>query len=61
VVGKSSSGLEEEQDMEDVHRIHQPQLCLPKEEFVLPQIDQIFDSTAGSESLCFLDAYISYN
>ena len=33
----------------------------PKEEFVLPQIDQIIDSTAGSESLCFLDAYSGYN
>src|SRR4051812_25857189 len=29
----------------------------PKDEFVLPRINQIIDSTAGSESLCFLDAY----
>ena len=34
--------------------------CL-KEQFVLPRIDQIIDSTAGSESLCFLDAYSGYN
>src|SRR4051812_22999338 len=27
----------------------------PKEQFVLPRIDQIIDSTAGSEALCFLD------
>src|SRR3954465_3046072 len=33
----------------------------PKEQFVLPRIDQIIDSTAGSESLCFLDAYSGYN
>jgi hypothetical protein len=33
----------------------------PKEEFVLPWIDQIIDSTAGLESLFFLDAYSSYN
>ena len=33
----------------------------PKEEFVLPWIDQIIDSTSGSESLCFLDAYSGYN
>src|SRR4051812_33217654 len=33
----------------------------PKDEFVLPRIDQIIDSTAGSESLCFLDAYSGYN
>src|SRR3954463_7684161 len=25
----------------------------PKEQFVIPRIDQIIDSTAGSESLCF--------
>ena len=33
----------------------------PKEQFFLPRIDQIIDSTAGSESLCFLDAYSGYN
>src|SRR4051812_3930837 len=33
----------------------------PKDEFVLPKIDRIIDSTAGSESLCFLDAYSGYN
>jgi hypothetical protein len=33
----------------------------PKDEFMLPRIDQIVDSTAGSESLCFLDAYSGYN
>src|SRR4051812_24038413 len=30
----------------------------PKDEFVLPRI---IESTAGSESLCFLDAYSGYN
>ena len=33
----------------------------PKEQLVLPLIDQIIDSTAGSESLCFLDAYSGYD
>ena len=33
----------------------------PKEEIVLARIDQIIDSTAGSESLYFLDAYSGYN
>ena len=33
----------------------------PKEEFVLPRIVQIIESTARSESLCFLDAYSGYN
>ena len=29
----------------------------PKDPFALPRIDQVIDSTAGSELLCFLDAY----
>ena len=33
----------------------------PKDWFPLPQIDQIIDSTAGCERLCFLDAYSGYN
>ena len=33
----------------------------PKDPFALPRIDQVIDSTAGSESLCFLDAYLGYN
>src|SRR5664279_4702688 len=33
----------------------------PKDPFALPQIDQVIDSTAGSELLCFLDAYSGYH
>jgi hypothetical protein len=33
----------------------------PKEDFVLPRINQIVDSTVGSKSLYFLDAYNGYN
>uniref|UniRef100_A0A8R7U676 Reverse transcriptase domain-containing protein n=1 Tax=Triticum urartu TaxID=4572 RepID=A0A8R7U676_TRIUA len=33
----------------------------PKDPFALPRIDQIIDSTAGCESLCFLDAYSGYH
>jgi hypothetical protein len=32
----------------------------PKVHFPLPRIDQIVDSTAGCELLCFLDAYSGY-
>jgi hypothetical protein len=32
----------------------------PKDPFRLPHIDQVIDSTAGSELLCFLDAYSGY-
>ena len=35
--------------------------CYPKDHFALPRIDQIVDSTAGCERLCFLDAYSGYN
>src|SRR5881394_1779497 len=33
----------------------------PKDPFRLPRIDQVVDSTAGSELLCFLDAYSGYH
>jgi hypothetical protein len=33
----------------------------PKVPFCLPRIDQIVDSTAGCELLCFLDAYSGYH
>ena len=33
----------------------------PKDHFPLPRINQIIDSTAGCERLCFLDAYSGYN
>jgi hypothetical protein len=34
--------------------------CL-KDPFALPRIDQVIDSTAGPELLCFLDAYFGYH
>jgi hypothetical protein len=33
----------------------------PKDPFPLPRIDQVIDSMAGSELLCFLDAYLGYH
>jgi hypothetical protein len=33
----------------------------PKDPFGLPRIDQVFDSTAGCNLLCFLDCYSGYN
>ena len=33
----------------------------PKDPFALPRIDQLIDSTAGCEALCFLDAYSGYH
>ena len=36
-------------------------LCVPKDPFPLPRIDQIIDATAGHDSLCFLDAYSGYH
>jgi hypothetical protein len=33
----------------------------PKDPFPLPRIDQVIDSMAGSELLCFLDAYSVYH
>jgi hypothetical protein len=33
----------------------------PKVAYPLPRIDQVVDSTTGSETLCFLDAYLGYH
>jgi hypothetical protein len=33
----------------------------PKDPFGLPQIDQVIDSTAGCDLLCFLDCYSKYH
>jgi hypothetical protein len=33
----------------------------PKDPFALPRIDQVIDSTAGSDLLSFLDAYSGYH
>src|SRR5207247_10516048 len=33
----------------------------PKDPFRLPRIDQVVDSTAGCELLCFLNAYSGYH
>jgi hypothetical protein len=33
----------------------------PKDPFVLLQIDQVIDSTAGCDLLCFLDCYSGYH
>ena len=33
----------------------------PKDPFALSRIDQVVDSTAGCELLCFLDAYSGYH
>jgi hypothetical protein len=33
----------------------------PKDPFPLPRIDQVVDSTAECETICFLDAYSGYH
>jgi hypothetical protein len=33
----------------------------PKDRFPLPRIDQVVDSAAGCETLCFLDVYFGYH
>jgi hypothetical protein len=46
--------------MEDVEYTSLNKAC-PKDPFPLPRIDQVVDSTAGCETLCFLDAYSGYH
>jgi hypothetical protein len=56
---------EEHERVENVHRLHQPQQALPQEEHErvenVPQIDQVIESTAGCDLLCFLDCYSGYH
>jgi hypothetical protein len=47
--------------VEDVRRLHRLQQALPKDPFGLPRIDQVIDSTAGCDLLCFLDCYSGYH
>jgi hypothetical protein len=47
--------------MEDVCRLHWLNKACPKVPYPLPRIDQIVDSTAGCETLSFLDAYSGYH
>jgi hypothetical protein len=35
--------------------------AFPKDPYPLPRIDQIIDSTAGCDLLCFLDAFSGYH
>jgi hypothetical protein len=49
----------------DVHSVCVDYMSLnkhcPNDSFLLPRIDQIFDSTAGCVRLSFLDVYLGYN
>ena len=42
-------------------RLHRPQQSLPRDSFPLPHIDQIVDSIAECDLLCFLDAFLGYH
>jgi ribonuclease HI len=47
--------------MEDVCRLHWSKQSMSEVPYPLPRIDQIVDSTAGCETLSFLDAYSGYH
>jgi hypothetical protein len=51
----------EKWEMADVCRLHWSNKACPKVPYPLPCIDQIVDSTAGCETLSFLDAYSGYH
>ena len=55
VVPKSNGKLRMCIDYTDLNK------ACPKDPYPLPRIDQIVDSTAGCELLCFLDAYSGYH
>jgi hypothetical protein len=47
--------------VEDVRRLHQSQQTLPQGPLRVARIDQVIDSTAGCDLLCFLDCYSGYH
>jgi hypothetical protein len=47
--------------MQDVCRLHWSKQSMSEVPYPLPRIDQIVDSTAGCETLSFLDAYSGYH
>ena len=47
--------------MTNVHWFYRLNHACLKDEFVLPKIDQLMDSTAGHELLTFVDVFSSYN
>ena len=55
VVPKANGKLRMCVDYSDLNK------ACPKDPFPLPRIDQIVDSTAGCDLLCFLDAYSGYH
>ena len=55
IVPKASGKLRMCVDYTDLNK------ACPKDPFPLPRIDQIIDSTAGCDLLCFLDAYAGYH
>jgi hypothetical protein len=44
-----------------VHGLHDLNNAYPKNPFPLPRIDQVVDSTAWCDLLCFLDTYSGYH
>jgi hypothetical protein len=44
-----------------VRGLHNLNKACPKDLFPLPRIDQVVDSIAGCETLCFVDAYSGYH
>ena len=41
--------------------LHGLEWCLPKDNFLLPRIDQLVDSTVGHKLLTFMDAFFRHN
>ena len=44
-----------------MRRLHQPQQGCPQDPFPLPRIDQIVNSTAECDLMCFLDTFSGYH
>jgi hypothetical protein len=61
VASKHHHGEEEEWKVVNVHRFYILEQMLPKDNFPLARIDQIVDTTAGSETMAPLDYFSGYD
>ena len=61
VAGKCCHGAEEEREVANVHRLHNPQKGMSKDEYPLLRIDTLVDAAACSEMLSMLDCFSGYH
>ena len=54
-------GKEGKWKIKDIHRLHNLNKACIKDNFPLPRLDRLMDSTTGYKLLIFMDAFSGYN